>query len=89
MYGPQASFFSELFGARVRYTGASLGYQFASVIAGGLSPMIAATLLSVFHGSYWPIAVYMIALAAGDAHRCLARDRNRGARQRAFFFSDH
>jgi metabolite-proton symporter len=62
MYGPQASFFSELFGARVRYTGASLGYQFASVIAGGLSPMIAASLLGAFH-SYWPICVYMIVLA--------------------------
>jgi metabolite-proton symporter len=63
MYGPQASFFSELFGARVRYTGASLGYQFASVIAGGLSPMIAATLLDLAHGEFWPIALYMMALA--------------------------
>ena len=35
MYGPQASFFSELFGTRVRYSGASLGYQLASVILGG------------------------------------------------------
>ena len=41
MYGPQASFFSELFGTRVRYSGASLGYQLASVLAGGLSPLIA------------------------------------------------
>lgn len=39
MYGPQASFFSELFGTRVRYSGASLGYQLASVFAGGLSPL--------------------------------------------------
>jgi len=38
MYGPQASFFSELFGTRVRYTGASLGYQLASVLAGGSRP---------------------------------------------------
>jgi metabolite-proton symporter len=63
MYGPQASFFSELFGARIRYTGASLGYQLASVIAGGLSPMIAAALLEAAHGGFWPIALYMMALA--------------------------
>jgi MFS family permease len=63
MYGPQASFFSELFGARVRYSGASLGYQLASVLAGGLSPMIAAGLLAWAHGAFWAIALYMVALA--------------------------
>ncbi len=45
MYGPQAAFLSELFGTRVRYSGASLGSQLASVIAGGLSPFIATALL--------------------------------------------
>ncbi len=64
MYGPQASFFSELFGARVRYSGASLGYQLSSVLAGGLSPLIAAALLHWTHGAWWGIAVYMIALAS-------------------------
>ncbi|MGO8995416.1 MAG: MFS transporter [Polyangiaceae bacterium] len=63
MYGPQASFFSELFGAKVRYSGASLGYQLASVLAGGLSPMIAAGLLHWAHGAWWAIAVYMVGLA--------------------------
>lgn len=63
MYGPQASFFSELFGARVRYSGASLGYQLASVFAGGLSPLIATSLLQWSHGKPWPIAVYMIVMA--------------------------
>jgi MFS transporter, MHS family, shikimate and dehydroshikimate transport protein len=63
MYGPQASLFADLFGARVRYSGASLGYQLASVIAGGLSPVIAAALLGVFRGAWWPVAVYMIGLA--------------------------
>ena len=63
MYGPQASFFSELFGTRVRYSGASLGYQLASVFAGGLSPLIATSLLQWSHGKPWPIAVYMIAMA--------------------------
>jgi MFS transporter, MHS family, shikimate and dehydroshikimate transport protein len=62
MYGPQASFFSELFGTRVRYSGASLGYQLASVIAGGLSPLIATGLLKKY-GVSWPIALYVIGLA--------------------------
>ena len=62
MYGPQASFFSELFGTRVRYSGASLGYQLASVIAGGLSPLIATSLLQRT-GRSWPIAVFVIGMA--------------------------
>jgi MHS family shikimate/dehydroshikimate transporter-like MFS transporter len=62
MYGPQASFFSELFGTRVRYTGASLGYQLSSVLAGGLSPLIATDLLRRT-GSSWPIALYIIGVA--------------------------
>lgn len=63
MYGPQASFFSELFGTRVRYSGASLGYQLASVIAGGLSPLIATGLLQRTGGS-WPIALFIVGMAA-------------------------
>ncbi len=45
MYAPQAAFFSELFGTSVRYTGASLGYQLASIFAGALAPIIAVWLL--------------------------------------------
>jgi metabolite-proton symporter len=63
MYGPQASFFSELFGTRVRYSGASLGYQLASVIAGGLSPLIATGLLRKY-GVSWPISLFVIGLAS-------------------------
>jgi len=63
MYGPQASFFSELFGTRVRYSGASLGYQLASVFAGGLSPLVATALLSGANGKAWPVSVYMVGLA--------------------------
>jgi MFS family permease len=66
MYGPQASFFSELFGTRVRYSGASLGYQLASVIAGGLSPLIATGLLQRTGGS-WPIALFIVGMAAVTA----------------------
>ncbi|NTX36663.1 MHS family MFS transporter [Myxococcus sp. CA033] len=63
MYGPQASFFSELFGTRVRYSAASLGYQMASVFAGGLSPVIATALLARSGGQAWPVSLYMVALA--------------------------
>ncbi|HWN67373.1 MAG TPA: MFS transporter [Haliangium sp.] len=63
MYGPQASFFSELFGTRVRYSGASLGYQLASVFAGGLAPSIATQLLISSGGSPTPVAIYMIGMA--------------------------
>jgi metabolite-proton symporter len=45
MYAPQSAFFSELFGTSVRYSGASVGYQLASVFAGGLAPLIAVSLL--------------------------------------------
>jgi hypothetical protein len=44
MFGPQSSFFAELFSTRVRYSGASLGFQLGSVIAGGFTPLIAAYL---------------------------------------------
>ena len=64
MYGPQAAFFSELFGTDVRYTGASIGYQLAAPLAGGLAPMISMSLLDWAHGRSWPIAVYLIVLSA-------------------------
>jgi len=62
MYGPQAAFFSELFPAKVRYSGASLGYQLASVFAGGLSPLLATALLASGGGSPTGVSLYMIAL---------------------------
>jgi MHS family shikimate/dehydroshikimate transporter-like MFS transporter len=61
MYGPQAAYFSELFGTRVRYSGASLGYQLASVFAGGLAPLIATALLA--SSGYTAVAVYMAIMA--------------------------
>jgi MHS family shikimate/dehydroshikimate transporter-like MFS transporter len=64
MYGPQAAFFSELFGTSVRYSGASLGYQLASPLAGGLAPFISAALLKWSGGDPWPVAVYLIIMAA-------------------------
>ena len=62
MYGPQAAFFAELFGTKVRYSGASLGSQLAAPFAGGLAPLIATSLLSWSGGQPWPIALYMIGM---------------------------
>ncbi|MGZ0171181.1 MAG: MFS transporter [Planctomycetales bacterium] len=64
MYGPQAAFFSELFGTRVRYSGASIGYQLASPLAGGIAPLIAAALVKWSDGASWPVSVYMMMAAA-------------------------
>lgn len=64
MYGPQAAFFSELFGTSVRYSGASIGYQLASPFAGGLAPLIATALLKWSAGATWTVSVYVIATAA-------------------------
>jgi MFS family permease len=63
MYAPQSAFFSELFGTRVRYSGASLGTQLASVLAGGLSPFIATALLRRGYGR-GALALYLIGLAS-------------------------
>jgi MFS family permease len=62
MYGPQAAYFSELFSTKVRYTGASIGYQLASILAGSLAPIIAVALLARF-GSSLPISPYMLGTA--------------------------
>ncbi len=62
MYGPQAAFFSELFGTRVRYSGVSVGYQLASIFAGGLAPFVATALLARY-ASGTAIAVYVAVCA--------------------------
>ena len=62
MYAPQAAFFSELFGTSVRYTGASVGYQLASIFAGALAPIIAVKLLSTGNGdNTMAVALYVTA----------------------------
>ena len=64
MYAPQSAFFSELFGTSVRYTGASVGYQLASIFAGALAPIIAVELLgSADERNTTAVAIY-VALAS-------------------------
>jgi MFS family permease len=58
MYGPQGALIAECFTPRLRYNGASIGYQLASVTAGGPAPLIATALLAAY-GSGYVIAVYI------------------------------
>ncbi|MBT2449594.1 MHS family MFS transporter [Streptomyces sp. ISL-43] len=62
MYGPQAAFISEMFDTKVRYSGASMGSQLASIFAGALAPIIAVELLKDY-GSSVPVSVYLSAAA--------------------------
>ena len=62
MYGPEAALIAESFSPRLRYSGSSLGYQLASIIAGGPSPFIATALLAAFASSF-PIALYILGCA--------------------------
>ena len=61
-YGPQAALIAESFTPRLRYSGASLGYQLASIIAGGPAPLIAAWLFQTYQSGY-AIAIYIAACA--------------------------
>jgi len=59
LYGPQAALIAESFAPRLRYSGAGIGYQFASVVAGGPAPFIATALFAAYHSSF-PIALYIL-----------------------------
>ncbi|HET9141908.1 MFS transporter [Actinophytocola sp.] len=77
MYGPQAAFFSELFGTRVRYSGASIGYQLASIAAGALAPIIAVALLAAYDSTV-PISLYMLGMCLLTVIAVLAARETRG-----------
>ena len=61
-YGPEAALIAESFSPRLRYSGTSIGYQSASIIAGGPAPIIATWLFATFHSSV-PSALYILLLA--------------------------
>jgi MHS family shikimate/dehydroshikimate transporter-like MFS transporter len=62
-FGVGASWYSELFAARLRYSGASLGFQIGAAVSGGITPFAAATFMAWTGGKTWPISAYLIALA--------------------------
>jgi MHS family shikimate/dehydroshikimate transporter-like MFS transporter len=66
LYSVQASLIPELFGTRVRYTGASIGYQLAAPIAGGLAPMLAETLAEKYPGQFWLLAQVVILMSVAS-----------------------
>jgi MFS family permease len=82
MYGPMAAYLSELFGTRVRYSGASLVYQFTALFAGGLAPLIATLLMA--RSGFTAVASYVAACCtvtvvaawfAPETHRVSLDDR--------------
>jgi metabolite-proton symporter len=78
MYGPQAAFFSELFGTRVRYSGASIGYQLASIGAGAVAPLIAVALLDAW-GTTLPVSLYLAAMCLISVVAVIVASETRGA----------
>ncbi|MFF5206706.1 MFS transporter [Streptosporangium sp. NPDC000396] len=77
MYGPQAAFFSELFATKMRYSGVSIGAQLASIIAGGLAPLIAVALLSAYKSAF-PIMLYVAGAAVVTLVTVLASRETKG-----------
>jgi MFS transporter, MHS family, shikimate and dehydroshikimate transport protein len=63
MFSVGAAWYCELFDSRMRYTGASLGFQVGAALSGGLSPLIAASLVTWSGGPTWPVSVFLIACA--------------------------
>lgn len=62
-YGPQAAFFAESFSTRTRYTGASIGYQLAAPLGGGIAPIIATALIATGESGPLYVAIYMAAMS--------------------------
>jgi MFS family permease len=62
MYGPEAALIAEAFTPRLRYSGASIGYQLASIIAGGPAPFISTWLFATYHSTF-PIGMYVVICA--------------------------
>jgi MFS transporter, MHS family, shikimate and dehydroshikimate transport protein len=63
MFGIGAPWYSELFTARLRYSGASLGFQVGAALSGGLTPLIAASLMAWSGGKTWPVSLFLILCA--------------------------
>lgn len=67
VYGPEAALFSELFDAKVRYTGVSFVYQFSGIFASGITPIIATVLIKAGHGSANYLCDYVMFAAVVSA----------------------
>jgi MFS family permease len=78
MFAVQPAFFSECFDTKVRYTGISLGFQLANII-GGLTPMIATSLVAAAGGKSWPISLFLV-LACLVTIACVLLTKERAGR---------
>ena len=93
--GVQMSYFPELFGSRYRYAGVTLGREFSSVVGGGVAPLICAALLTSFHKSWVPVAIYMTLMslisfvAAQFAPETLNRDLTSRTRRLTVYARPH
>jgi metabolite-proton symporter len=72
IYGPQAAWFAEQFPVHLRYSGVSFGYQVGTVLSGGLTPFIAASLLELGGNEPWLICGYLVLLAGLTTWAALA-----------------
>ncbi|WP_281074799.1 MFS transporter [Klebsiella quasivariicola] len=63
MFAVQPTLFTHMFGTRVRYTGLSFAYQFSAIL-GGMSPLIASSLLALGDGRPWYVALFLLAISA-------------------------
>ncbi|MFI9843926.1 MFS transporter [Nonomuraea sp. NPDC051941] len=66
MYGPQAAFIAELFSTRLRYSGASMGYQVAGIVGGALAPIIALSLFDTYQTTV-AVSIYVVVALAVTA----------------------
>jgi MFS transporter, MHS family, shikimate and dehydroshikimate transport protein len=77
MFGPESCYFPELFGPRVRYSGASFGFQVSAAIGGGFAPIIATAMVGYFGGTTG-VSIMMIVLALITLAAALAARETRG-----------
>jgi MHS family shikimate/dehydroshikimate transporter-like MFS transporter len=77
MFGPESCYFPELFGARVRYSGASFGFQTSAAIGGGFAPIVATAMVGYFGGTTG-VSIMMIVLALVTLAAALAARETRG-----------
>jgi MFS transporter, MHS family, shikimate and dehydroshikimate transport protein len=77
MFGPESAYFPELFGSRVRYSGASFGFQVSAALGGGFSPIIATAMVGYFGGTTG-VSIMMIVLALITLAAALAARETRG-----------
>jgi len=74
MYGPQAALIAECFTGRLRYSGASMGYQLASIIAGGPGPLIATALFARYRSGYAIAAFILVCAIVSLASAAMLKD---------------